>query len=283
MKRYCMKCGQITESEDEIKFCAHCGAPFEPVGIPREEKPKEETPQGGLPPVTPMAQAQQQSATEEPKYCAWEDKERLGFLGALFETWKESLFNPTPFFRKLPVIGGIGNPLLYAIILGVIGMVFSSMYEHLWGSLFDMSRWAQYMGRDFNFEAYNMSRQFQSIGTLVTLVISPVLVTVGVFIASGIFHLILLIFGWKKESFEATFRVVAYSEGVQFFQIIPFLGGIIAAVWGVVLYIIGLKEIHKLSVGQALLVVFLPLILCCLCCCGLGSWFFSMIGIAAGH
>ena len=275
MKRYCKNCGQISESDDEIKYCAHCGAEFEPVGIPTEDQAKAD-----LPPVTPMAQAQQQSGTEESKYCAWEDKGRLGFIGALFETWKQSLFNPTQFFRRLPVTGGIGNPLIYGIILGVIGMVFSTMYQQLWGQLLDFSRWAPYLGRDFDFEAYNFSRQFQSISSLITLLISPVLVTIGMFIASGIFHLILMIFGWKKESFEATFRVIAYSESVQFFQIVPFLGGMIATVWSLVLYIIGLKEVHKLSIGQALIVILLPLFLCCLCCCAAIFWGISMVGLA---
>jgi hypothetical protein len=275
MKRYCRFCGKITESDIEIKYCAHCGAEFESIGEPSSQEPQGE----GLPRVQPMAP--KTSAGEgETKYCAWEDKARLGFVGALFETWKASLFNPTVFFRRMPVTGGIANPLIYGIILGMIGVIFSMMYQQFWGNLLDMSRFAPYMGPDFDWEAYNFSRQIQSIWYLVGLILSPVFITVGFFIVSGILHLILMIFGWNKETFEASFRIIAYSEGAYFFEIVPFLGGAIAFVWATVLYIIGIKEVHRLTVGQSLLVVFLPLILFCLCCCGFFTWIVGMAGIS---
>jgi len=106
------------------------------------------------------------------------------------------------------------------------------------------------------------------------------MITVGFFVISGILHLILMIFGWNKETFEATFRLIAYCESAYFFEIVPFLGGAIAFVWATVLYIIGIKEVHRLSVGQSLLVVFLPLILFCLCCCGFLTWIVGMAGIS---
>jgi len=272
MRRYCKNCGQISEADTDLKFCPHCGAAFEMVGTPGEQQPKG----GGMPPVQPMAQSKAEGDT---KYCAWEDKARLGFVGALYETWKESLFNPTNFFRKLPIIGGIGNPLLYGLILGMIGVIFSIMYGQFWSNVFDFSKFAPYMGNDFDMEAYNFAQQMQSIGMLIKLVISPFAILIGFFIASGVFHLILLIFGWNKVNFEATFRVIAYSESAQFFEIVPFFGGLVTLVWSVVLYIIGLKEIHKLSVGQALLVVFLPIILICFCCCGALAIIFGVAGM----
>lgn len=267
MKRYCKNCGKVSESETEIKFCAHCGAEFEPIGEPSQQ------------PETPMAQPSGSAGGEE-KYCAWEDKARLGFFGALFETWKESLFNPVQFFRRMPVSGGIGNPLIYGIILGMIGVIFSMMYQQFWGHFFDPSRFYPFMGRDFDWQMYDLTHQIESIWMLIGLIISPIIITVAFFIASGIFHLILLLFGWNKENFEATFRVIAYSEGAYFFEIIPFIGSIVSLVWAVVLYIIGLKEVHRLTVGQAILVVFLPLVLFCLCCCAFVTWIIGMIGIA---
>jgi hypothetical protein len=274
MKRYCGNCRKISESDIEIKFCAHCGAEFEPIGGQAQEPPG-----GGIPPVTPTAQ-QTAEGGEEKKYCAWEDKANLGFFGALFETWKESLFNPVQFFRRMPVSGGIGNPLIYGIILGMIGVIFSMMYQQFWGNLLDPARFYPHMGRGFDWDMYDFTRQIESIWMLVALIISPVLITVAFFIASGIFHLILLIFGWNKKDFEATFRVVAYSEGAYFFEIIPFIGGMVSIIWATVLYIIGLKEIHKLSVGQAILVVLLPLVLFCFCCCAFVTWIIGMVGIA---
>ena len=271
MKRYCKNCGKVSESETEIKFCVHCGAEFAPVGEYSPESTGSE-----LPPAASPAQ-QTGAGSEEKKYCAWEDKASLGFFGALFENWKESLFNPANFFRRMPVTGGFGNPLIYGIIMGMIGVIFSMMYQQFWGTMFDPARFYPTMGRGFDLEMYEFSRQIESIWMLIGLIISPILIAVALFIASGIFHLILMIFGWNKESFEATFRVVAYSEGAYFFEIIPFIGGLISLVWAMVLYTIGIKEVHKLSPGQAILVVLLPLILFCLCCCVSATWIIGMI------
>ncbi len=281
MRRYCKNCKKISEADQELYYCSHCGAPFEPVGESSQQKPE-----GELPPVTPMAHAQAQAGGEHPreeKYCAWEDKARLGFFGALYETWKESLFNPSRFFRRMPVTGGVGNPLLYGIILGMVGVIFSLMYEQFWGSLFNMAEWYDQFGAGMDpdfYEYYELSYQLQSISMLVWLLIAPVFIALGLFIGTGISHLILMIFGWSKTTFEGTFRVFSYSESAFFFEIIPLFGGLISMVWAVVLYVIGLKEVHRLSIGQSLLVVFLPLILFCLCCCGFLTMIFSMAGLS---
>ena len=143
MKRYCKNCHRVTESETELRSCPQCGAAFEPIGAPAYELPKTL-----LAPVQP----QSEKTKTEGKYTPWEDRTKLGFIGSLFETWKESLFNPSGFFRKMPVKGGIGNPILYGLILGFIGLVFQMMYNRFFGQLFDPSQWNHYMGRNFNYD-----------------------------------------------------------------------------------------------------------------------------------
>jgi len=267
MKRYCKNCHRITESITDLKSCPQCGAAFEPIGAP-DQKPPE-------PALTPVQPQSEKTKTEE-KYIPWEDRARLGFVGSLFETWKESLFNPSNFFRKMPVKGGIGNPILYGLIFGCIGVIFQSMYQQFFGQLFDPSRWAPYMGSNFDYEMYQFSHQLQSISFLFTIIIMPFFLLAGFFIISGIVHLILLIFGWNKENYEATFRITTYSEGTSFFMIVPFFGWMISAVWQLVLMIIGVKEVHRTTTGQAILVMLLPLIFCCACCCG---FIFMILGI----
>jgi hypothetical protein len=269
--RYCRRCGKMSEFEGELKFCPHCGAPFEELGEP--PKSDQEYSQ-------PSDSAGQPAPESGPaKYVAWEDKGRLGFFGALFETWKESLFNPTGFYRKMPVTGGVGNPLLYGLILGFIGLVFSMVYQQFFEQFFDPANWYPFMGRDFDWRMYEFSQKIESITNLAYILLFPVIIAAWFFIWSGIVHLILMIFGWKKENFEATFRLITYSEGPSFFAIIPVLGGLVSIIWQLVLVIIGVKEVHRLTVGQSLIVNFLPLLLCCFCCCGFFSWIIGMIGM----
>src|SRR5207249_2028299 len=102
------------------------------------------------------------------------------------------------------------------------------------------------------------------IGSVAFIILFPLAVVVGLFIGAAIIHLCLMIVGGAKQSFETTFRVLAFSQGSTGpLQMIPFCGGLIAAVWAVVLNCIGLARAHETETGRAVLAVFLPLIVCC--------------------
>jgi hypothetical protein len=46
-------------------------------------------------------------------------------------------------------------------------------------------------------------------------------------------------------------------------MIVPFCGGLISGIWGLVAECIGLARAHETDTGRAVLAVFLPLIVCC--------------------
>jgi hypothetical protein len=92
----------------------------------------------------------------------------------------------------------------------------------------------------------------------------PLFIVVGLFIGSAIVHLCLMIVGGANQSFETTFRVLAFSQGSTGpLQMIPICGGFIAGVWALVCNCIGLARAHETDTGRAVLAVFLPLIVCC--------------------
>jgi hypothetical protein len=191
--------------------------------------------------------------TPEPlKSCPWEERESLGFITAVTSTLKESLLKPGEFFRKMPVTGGIGSPLIYAMIWGTLGMMFAVVWQILSGGMLEM--FARPPG---------LRHEFGPRYLLALAVLSPLFAIMGLFIGSGILHLCLMLIGGNKKGFEATFRVVSYSYGAQIFSAIPFCGGFIGAIWMIVIEIIGLKEAHGISGGKAALAIFLPLIFCC--------------------
>ena len=110
------------------------------------------------------------------------------------------------------------------------------------------------------------------------------MVPVVLFVLSGLIHLALMAFGGLKQSptnFEGTFRCVAYSNVAQIAVVLPLMGGLIAAIWAMVVTAIGLTKLHRCSTGLAILGVLAPLILCCLCCGVLIFAAFSM-GMMAG-
>ncbi len=196
-------------------------------------------------------------AQEEPR-PSWEIRESLGTMGALLPSIKEVLLAPEDTFRRMPVSGGLGGPLLFAVILGTIGSIFGIGWQLVWSALpMAASGGAQ-----------NAINEYVTTTTIciVSMILSPLLCLVGAFVSAGIYHVCLMILGGAEEGFEATFRVWCYVSGaVALFQIVPFCGGLIVLVWGIASGAIGLREAHRITTGKAVMAMLLPLIVCCVC------------------
>ena len=73
-----------------------------------------------------------------------------------------------------------------------------------------------------------------------------------------------MLLGGAKKTFEATFRVIAFSQGSTMpLQLVPCCGGLIALVWYLVANCVGVARVHEIDTGKATLAVFLPVIVCC--------------------
>jgi hypothetical protein len=93
------------------------------------------------------------------------------------------------------------------------------------------------------------------------MIISPLFVTIAMFVTSAILHLLLLIVRGGKNGFEATFRVVSYSQATQIWGVIPFLGGFIGGLWLLIVQIVGLREIHETSYLRVIMALLIPVAL----------------------
>ena len=77
-------------------------------------------------------------------------------------------------------------------------------------------------------------------------------------------HLGLMICGGAKQPFETTFRTYCYAQGsASVLQIVPVCGAMASGIWALVCLCIGLSKTQEISVGKAVLAVFLPMIVCC--------------------
>ncbi len=230
---FCPKCGKEV-SEGQI-FCQYCGARLVEEAFPAAE-----------------ASTSQLSTREK---TPWEDREARGFFNGLFATMREVLLRPSEFFKKMPLTGGLTDPLLYGLIIGMVGLMVSYMWQLAFkGAMNDMMP-GMHAGTGQQF--------FHGAGIAVLAFFTPFLIILGLFLSSGVLHLFLMMVKGARQSFEATFRVVAYGYSPNIFLVLPFCGGIIAAVWGIVLAIIGLREAHEITGGKAAFAVFLPVIVCC--------------------
>lgn len=240
----CPNCGH--PRQEGASFCSNCGKPF--------EEPKSETTSPEMPPEETSS-----PPAPETKYTAWEDRENRGFFGGLWETWKESVFYPDRFFSRVPFSGGIGSPLLYALIVVWIGVA----VEQVWGVLFT-GFWMDMFTGYIPMEEYMWTTGLQTgFSILYIIIVAPLMIFGGLFILSGVYHLILMIFGWASRDFEATFRTIAYASGPLLFMAVPFCGGTVGWIWSLVLAIIGMKHMQTNNGGRGALVILLPLIICC--------------------
>ncbi len=227
---FCPHCGN--EISEGHAFCQHCGMKLEQTGIPPSPGPA-----GGR---------------EAPP---WEDREREGFFGGLFKTVRQVLFHPAQFFRKMSVTGGLSSPILFALITGMIGLMFS----YTWQTLLEGSIQG-YLPLEMRASRYQM---FEGPNIAVLTLLSPFALILLLYLVAGLLHLLLLMVKGARAGFEATFRVVSYCFSPFLFQAIPICGGLIWFFWTLVIGIIGLKEAHDTSGGKVAFAVLFPLFLCC--------------------
>ncbi|HBF43990.1 MAG TPA: hypothetical protein DDW42_10275 [Desulfobacteraceae bacterium] len=186
----------------------------------------------------------------ERKGSPWENRSELGLWQGIFQTFKAVLFSPERLFSSLTYKGGLKEPLAFGILVGSIG----SMLGFFWQFLI------------FSAALYPFLQSFFgkfAIGLIFLFLIAavPIIVTLSIFIYGSILHLLLLIVRGGKNGFEGTFRVVSYSQATQLLGVLPFIGGMIAGIWQLIVQIIGLREIHDTSYVRVIIAFLIPVAL----------------------
>jgi hypothetical protein len=208
-------------------------------------------------PTAPPAQigATATSETAAPRSgLPWEHRHERGFANAFIETLAMVLTKPDQAFRTMKTEGGLAEPLVYALIGGCVGGIVSLLLS------LGLQSMGLFAGQRDTFAALAGI----GVGSIALIVLVPVFIVIGLFIGAAIVHLCLMIVGGANKSFETTFRVLAFSQGSTGpLQIIPVCGGLISAVWALVVNCIGLARAHETTTGRAVLAVLLPLIVCC--------------------
>ena len=212
---------------------------------------------GGAAPVAPPPQisAASTAAAGVPRSgLPWDERQARGFFNAFVETLVMVLTKPDATFRAMKIEGGLVEPLIYALIGGWLGGVVAFLFSLGFKSV-------GLFGNRNN--ALGMLAGM-GIGSIAFIILLPVIIVIGLFIGAAIVHLCLMIVGGANKTFEATFRVLAFSQGSTGpLQMIPVCGGLIAGVWGLVVTCIGLARAHETGTERAAFAVFLPLLVCC--------------------
>lgn len=254
-------------------------APGEPPSSPEPPPAPQPPPAPGPPPVAGSTTGSAWHPSWPPEFAApaahagipWEERDRIGFLPALFQTIRLSLFEPTHFFSRLhprgatppPPGGPIGSPILYAILVGVPGALASIFWQFVVASL------GIFSGGDAGEALFTVST------SIIAAALSPILIPIALLITTAVIHIFLLLFGGAKEGFLASFRTLCYASAPELFQLIPFCG-IVSGVWWIVIAGIGLRSVHRTTSPRAFGAVVVPLLVCC----GLAALLFLVAGVA---
>jgi hypothetical protein len=242
----CVKCGVIISKfmkyQGEVKPVEADGVSAGPVADAAPGGPQQQRMIG-----VPMA--------EPTGSTPWEDMASLGFMAAFFRTIKEVLFSTTAFFKRMPLDKGLSSPLFFGVIISFLGTTAGLLVQYaLSGVIGSFTQSEEGMaGAGVTF--------FQTAFLIIYALVLPLLIAIGFFIMSGIFHICLMIVGAGKRGFEATFRVVAYTSSSQIFALVPFVGGIVVAIYNLVLWTIGFREVHRTTTGKAFVAVLLPMVI----------------------
>jgi hypothetical protein len=205
-----------------------------------------------VPPVQPGA-APTSTTVAGRTGLPWEHRQERGFFNAFIETLTMVLTRPAEAFSVMKREGGLGEPLIYALIGGCLGGIVSALFSLGFQSIG--------LFADKNNSLAAMTGM--GIG-FVAIILVPLVIVIVLFIWSGLAHLCLMIFGGANQSFETTFRVFAFTQGSTGpLQIIPLCGGLISFVWMLVCSCIGLARAQETDTGRAVLAVSSPLIVCC--------------------
>jgi len=178
-------------------------------------------------------------------YCPWEDEEGTGFTQGLLQTLRQSIFEPTNFFRRLPLQGGYKFPFLYALVISTI----SILAAYIASTMVDSRAMPMMM--------HGMPFMGPNFGSLIYVLLVVIL---QIFVKPFVLFVCLLALGVRSATLEGTFRISCYSTGPGIFNVVPLLGSLIAGVWEFVILVIGLKEGFGIRTGRTIIAILLPLI-----------------------
>jgi hypothetical protein len=142
--------------------------------------------------------------------------------------------NPIGFFRTLPKTGGLVEPLIFLVLMGVVAGILQAIL-----SIFGLGPAASF----FMALAY--------------IIIVPILTAIFGFVFAAILFIIWKLLG-SQEPFETAFRCGAYAAAISplttLLGIIPYLGSVLGLGWMTYLLVIASVEVYQIAAKKAWMV-----------------------------
>ncbi len=188
-----------------------------------------------LPPCDWADDALERPARGEENPVEWENPERPS-LSALLATLRRVLLQPKSFFTNLPLTGGLGEPLGFALLVGTTGVLSSFLWQLVLDGDFSETMPAVALSKQ-------MGNYLHDPKVIVGIfMLTPFIVILGQFFLSVCLFWAARLTGPEDTTFEGVFRLAAYAQAPAVICMIPWGGAFIAGVWNLILLVIGLSK-----------------------------------------
>ena len=185
-----------------------------------------------------------------------------------FEKVKGFLLEPSKTFDAIKGENLSEAIKYYAIIAAVYSAIFALLMAFL-GTLFGSIMGGRNLGM-------LMGAGAGAGGAIIFFVLFIISAIIGAFVGGAILHIFVYIVGGRK-GIAQTIKVIMYaSTPGLLLGWIPVLN-IITTIWSILLNILGIRQVHELTTGKAVLAVLIPLILAVILTVIIAALFASLI------
>jgi len=141
---------------------------------------------------------------------------------------------PAEFYRGMAKSGGFVDPLIFVVVMGLIGGVIQAVLGLL-----------------------HLGGKVSVVMALASIVMGPIMVAIFGFVGAAIMFVIWKIMG-SSESYETAYRCGAYAAAISpittLLGVIPFVGSLIGLAWMLFLLVAASVEVHKIAAKTAWMV-----------------------------
>ena len=175
----------------------------------------------------------------------WDRRKEIGLVTAWWDTVKMILMSPTAFFRD-HIGTSFKEAYFFDVICHYVGMIPASAVTVL----------ISWLTADFVRQAGKTPPELSAVIAMsgVVALVGPLVFPIvpGV-IMPGITHLCLWPMAAKRRSFMHTYRTFLYGGAANVLAAVPLCGALAAPILTLVVWIKGMKEVHRTGVGVAIL------------------------------
>jgi len=212
----------------------------------------------------------------------WEQRDRLGWLTALWETIKQVTVAPTTFFKALAPTGRLTEAAGFAFLVAIPGSIVGSATQFFIGGLTAM---LPALGIDSpllpSADEGNLQMLTTGAQALFVLIFGAPMAVLGSIISGCIHHLGLLIVGGGQKGLEASVKGSLYAGGVRFWSFIPMFQ-LFTDIWTMVLQGVAYCYMHDNPGWKGAFAVLYATCLCLIAACGIGFIAVAVMGSMGG-